>query len=432
MRLNIPPILCAAAFLAALPALAGKESGGGNVEICFDPADVALARRLREDPHLYNEYLPKIRSIRALDRVEAEARYGKDGIARMERGETADAYFERMASRFDSTVPAISETLRAADRELQTHLAEDPAGVEPTRDVHLVAMLEDHCAPATFAVQVDFGDYAELHVDQRLLRGLRGLPPGVFSDWDKAVILRLHEPAYLRHRRNFNDDARKAMEATGARSARNLTGLLLANRLGMSLWDTWSQFGALYFRFLDKFAFYRGLPYVNTYYGSNFTALQGASRLQATLFDGLLKAAVSQCPAPAAELRPLMSGWTFRDDCQLLEQAISLIGQYNGGSYTAPMVQVLAKHGYPPGQQRAEYERRRLQSIRDAAGSLYVKIQDEIPGTAPYLSPAGISRLMGQWLEKVTAIQATGQFKTPLFTEDELRWLLEVPMEDRP
>lgn len=215
--------LCSALAAPAFAAEGAGSSGGGGSIVCFQRPET-LAKVRAQGGELRDEDISQISEIEAYDLFQARLPRGMDSSATaifpMQPGERNEAYVERLARRFDSTVPAISDLIRAGEkamREGQTVRA--PNGVAQLNDAAAVIGIDkSRCALVTTAHQYSDGHHLTVAFDDRLMKHPRNSPLS-------RAILVLHEAIYSIGRMRGH---------TTSRPTRDLISTIARQDLGMT------------------------------------------------------------------------------------------------------------------------------------------------------------------------------------------------------
>jgi hypothetical protein len=166
------------AALSGAPAFAGdgaNSGGGGSSVVCFDSLAV-LSEVEQQQGALTHEQIRHIESIETYDLMQARAwkSFGTTAgsLFLPLPNESAEAYFERLARRFDRTVPLISDLIRQAKDNLHKAgmMTAWEGGVVQRRDANPAIKWDDtRCTLVTTAYQYAQGTRLMVALDGRLL-----------------------------------------------------------------------------------------------------------------------------------------------------------------------------------------------------------------------------------------------------------------------
>jgi hypothetical protein len=189
----------------------GKEGGGGGSVVCFDSPEV-LAQVNAQKGALTNEQVARIESIETYDLAQARIwkPFGtaKSSLFLPKEGETEAQYFERLARRFDLTVPLVSDLVRQASENLRkaAMMTSWEGGVVQRDDANpSVKWDETRCALITTAYQYSQGDRLMVAVDSRLLEHPKNTQASRY-------FLYLHEGLYAIARARGQWDSRSTRD----------------------------------------------------------------------------------------------------------------------------------------------------------------------------------------------------------------------------
>ena len=195
-------------------------NGGGNVVICFTDPAIPVAIRDRNSPYygdLLDQYLEgdKVSSIEVFDLYEARLPRGinarRPEIGEIRPDESAKEYIDRVAKRFDDSVPRISQIIRDGMKEFtDDNILLEPHGLQKIDDMASVGLIDTkHCVLATAAQQYKAESALYLHIDQRIFSHPK------MSEMNRAVLL-LHEVFYRLYRKQGASDSRTTRKLLGA------------------------------------------------------------------------------------------------------------------------------------------------------------------------------------------------------------------------
>ncbi len=232
MRLFL--LLCTSVFaLSANARIKGLEniqgewgSGGGNALVCFQRKVISIGgeektitQLVRENKNrIPDEVLQHIDSIEMFDLYEAKKKRGLSSVKPeiIEIGETEEYYdyIERLAKRYHGTVNDMYGFVEIGKNLIpDTNIIFHESAVEHQNDLGSVTLPTRHCIIATMAAQVNFNNFFELHIDERLFNHPK------HSKQSKATLI-LHELIYAM--------ARKHAKHTDSGSTRNIVRMLMS------------------------------------------------------------------------------------------------------------------------------------------------------------------------------------------------------------
>lgn len=147
----------------------GISGGGGGSRICFDSPEVL--RHLGNN-RLTDDDVKHIVSIENYDLYQADLARGIEMVTptlfEPNDGETFAAYVERLAKRFDNTVPFVSKALREVKARIgNAVILDENESVVQHEDVE-PAFIDENCAIITTAHQYVEGEQLFIAVDTRL------------------------------------------------------------------------------------------------------------------------------------------------------------------------------------------------------------------------------------------------------------------------
>lgn len=207
-------ILCVSSAQAEIDRTLGEwGSGGGNALVCFkqktaqvggSEVDINIAEKIRnsESKKIPDKYLEYIESIEMFDLYEAKKRRGIDSpqpeIIKINDDEKYYDYFDRLAKRYDKRVYRMLFVLETAKTLIpDTRLIFHDFPVEHQNDLGSVALPSNNCVVATMAAQVNYNDFYEVHIDERLFNH------PTHSKQSKATLI-LHELLYAVGRKTYD------------------------------------------------------------------------------------------------------------------------------------------------------------------------------------------------------------------------------------
>lgn len=179
-------------------------SGGGNALVCFGEVTEArggttirrdLVQEVKENGNVISdELIQYIDSIELFDLYEAKKRRGLNPnppkIIQIKDSENAFEYVNRVAERFDSTVPYMEELVKLTRTVLpNNNFIMESSAVRYQNDLGSVVIPNDHCVISTMAVQVNYNKFYKVHIDGRLFNHKK------HSRLSQAVLI-LHETVY--------------------------------------------------------------------------------------------------------------------------------------------------------------------------------------------------------------------------------------------
>jgi hypothetical protein len=208
-------LIIAATVAQSMPAWAGFGAHGGNGIVCFN--DPAIPTAIRREAGAYSplepviipdQYISQITSIEVVDLNMARRARGPIGEIKPEiilpnAGETPSEYVERIAQRFDQSVPLISEIIRSGVKSFPIqNIIEESWGLKPVNDSRIFGLIDStNCVAGTMATQYVSGGQTYLHIDARLTRHEKGDPLNPY-------ILYLHEIVYSEGVKRGHRDSR--------------------------------------------------------------------------------------------------------------------------------------------------------------------------------------------------------------------------------
>lgn len=185
-------------------------SGGGNALVCFEPVVVADGNRsvniieeIKANKNtIPDKYLQHIESIELFDLYEAKKRRGLDSakpeILAIKEDEKFYDYFERLGSRFEDTVYFMKGMVDQGKELLpDSRIIFHDFAVEYQNDLGSVTLPGSNCLIITMAAQVNYNDFYEVHVDERLFNHPK------HTKQSRATLI-LHELIYAVGRKHFD------------------------------------------------------------------------------------------------------------------------------------------------------------------------------------------------------------------------------------
>jgi hypothetical protein len=187
-------------------------SGGGNALVCFaEVTEVTngevrvrdLVAEVRANNNtIPDELLQWISSIELFDLYEAKKRRGLDSkkpeIIEIKSNEKIYEYFDRLGKRFEKNVYVMKNFITIGKELIpDTNLIFHESAVKYQNDLGSVTLPGPNCLISTMAAQVNFKDYFEVHIDQRLFNHPK------HSKQSKATLI-LHELIYALGRKHLN------------------------------------------------------------------------------------------------------------------------------------------------------------------------------------------------------------------------------------
>jgi hypothetical protein len=188
----------------------GTHSGGGGGSIvCFDSPDTLKAILARGGKLTPDERDNHVVSVLNYDLYQASLPRGWDHtpspVFEIEPGERIDSYLERLAQRFDSTVPRLSDLIRRASVNLQrAKVFNNEGSVTQLHDAEeVVGWDPETCTLITTAYQYTEGATLYIALDRKLFD---------YSTEQSQATLQLHEGLYSIARTLGQTDSRKTRD----------------------------------------------------------------------------------------------------------------------------------------------------------------------------------------------------------------------------
>lgn len=186
-------------------------SGGGNALVCFAKVTEITNGEVKErdlvaevkanNNTIPNELLQWIDTIELFDLYEAKKRRGLDSkkpeIIKIKDNEKIYEYFDRLGKRFEKNVYVMKGFIDFGKKLIpDTNLIFHESAVKYQNDLGSVTLPGPNCLISTIAAQVNFNDYFEVHIDERLFNHPK------HTKQSKATLI-LHELIYALGRKEL-------------------------------------------------------------------------------------------------------------------------------------------------------------------------------------------------------------------------------------
>jgi len=181
-------------------------SGGGNALVCFQAhnGSAAIKATQANSNIIPNQYIHDISFIEVYDLYEAKKRRGTSSnqaeIVTIGDTEGYYDYFDSLGKRFQGRVDKMYDILSNGRTLIpDSHLLFHDYGLAYQNDLGGVTLPGPNCLITTMAAQVNYGEFYEVHIDERLF------DHRVHSKQSKATLL-LHELIYAVGRKMFKHE----------------------------------------------------------------------------------------------------------------------------------------------------------------------------------------------------------------------------------
>jgi hypothetical protein len=194
-------------------------SGGGNAIVCFNPGSIdsgdstinIISEIRKNNNQIKNEYLKYISSIEMFDLYDAKKsrglNQGQTKIIEILSTESEFDYIDKIGKLYKQDLPYIEKLIAKTKLILDEgsfYLAPNP--IKHQDDIGTVTLPGKDCTIITMAAQVNYGNYYEVHIDERLYNH------PTHSKLSKAVLI-LHELLY-----SYDRKENKAKDSGATRS----------------------------------------------------------------------------------------------------------------------------------------------------------------------------------------------------------------------
>ncbi len=228
MKLLLVTLLASSMAFAMLDRSTGDwGSGGGNAIVCFDKVNITngetsvnIIDEIKKNKNLIpDKYLSHIESIEMYDLYEAKKRRGIGSkpavIFEIQKEEKIYEYIDRVSLRFRSINTRVVELVQLGKALIpDTRLVFNNSALKYQDDLGSVSLPSMKCLVSTMAAQVNYGEFFEAHIDERLFNHPK------HSRQSQATLI-LHELIYA--------SARKLHKHTDSGSTRNLVRLIISS-----------------------------------------------------------------------------------------------------------------------------------------------------------------------------------------------------------
>lgn len=226
MKLTIIILLVSTMAFGMLDRSTGDwGSGGGNAIVCFGTGTdsngewIDYVSEIKKNKNIIpDKFINAITSIEMYDLYEAKKRRGigskPSEILEINKDEKIYDYIDRVSYRFRSINLRVIELVELGKKLIpDTRVVFNNSALEYQNDLGAVSLPSQRCIISTMAAQVNYGEFYEAHIDERLFNH-----PS-HSKQSQATLI-LHELIYA--------SARKLHKHTDSGSTRNLVRMIIS------------------------------------------------------------------------------------------------------------------------------------------------------------------------------------------------------------